>query len=159
MGAGYEIKNRHGGRLNAALRQGGAVRRERGAYAVEFALVFAVFLMLVLGLIAAGVTFASQQLLTLAAEDGARAALRYHANPAERGREACVVAERRAEFLGGVCIDDGAVRAGVCNAPTTAPHCQYIRVVLAADSLLPLLPGVPRRLAGIAMVRLDPAVL
>lgn len=154
-----KVEAEQGRRGAVGRRSSAAFCRQRGAYALEFALVFVVFLTLVLGLIAAGVTFASQQLLTLAAEDGARASLRYHTDLAERSREACVVAERRAQALGGICVDDGVARVGVCNAPAVTTNCQYIRVVVMADSLLPLLPGVPRRLTGVAMVRLDPAVL
>lgn len=155
MGVVGNKKKHAGARGTPVRRRNEVTRRERGAYALEFALVFAVFLILVLGLVAAGVSFASQQLLTLAAEDGARASLRYQADVAARGREACAVAERRAEFLRGACVDDGATQAGTCNALSATADCQYIRVVLAADSLLPMLPGVPRTLAGVAMVRLD----
>jgi len=157
MGAMNRQKAGAGLRAGPPVWRNRRLRRERGAYALEFALVFSVFLALVLGLIAAGITFASQQLLTMAAEDGARASLRYQADVAERSREACAFAEERAGFLGASCVDDGASGVGVCNASnaSSVSNCEYIRVVLTADSLLPALPGVPRRLSGVAMVRLD----
>lgn len=49
----------------------------RGATAVEFALVFPLFFMLFYGIVAYGFALTLKQSLTLAAEEGARAALQY----------------------------------------------------------------------------------
>lgn len=71
----------HRGRvgLRAAARRGC-----RGVAAVEFAVVVPVLLLLMLGIVYYGVIFAMQQALTLAAEEGARAALRYQSTNAQR---------------------------------------------------------------------------
>ncbi|MGF6723006.1 Flp pilus assembly protein TadG [Paraburkholderia sp. GAS41] len=52
-------------------------RRERGTAAVEFAMVFPLFFVILYGIITYSLIFVAQQNLTLAAEEGARAALNY----------------------------------------------------------------------------------
>ncbi|RQS67063.1 pilus assembly protein [Burkholderia sp. Bp8963] len=54
-----------------------ARRRQRGATAVEFALVFPMFFLIFYAIVTFGLIFAVQQNLTLAASEGARAALNY----------------------------------------------------------------------------------
>lgn len=63
----------------SGARHGAAQRRQRGVAAIEFAIVFLLFFMLVWGILTYGFVFAVQQTLTLAAENGARAALHYQA--------------------------------------------------------------------------------
>lgn len=55
--------------------------RQRGVAAVEFALVAFLFFALLWGILTYGFIFATQQTLTLAAENGARAALHYQVAP------------------------------------------------------------------------------
>lgn len=123
-----------------------ARRMERGVYAVEFAIVFPVFFLLFYGILTFGLIFTAQQSLTLAAEDGARATLRYQrvAGAAgssvlmeqlrERVALACQVANERAAWLGtlgaapncvgevrGACANpDGTIAGGSCAARFTA---------------------------------------
>ncbi|MGU7779834.1 TadE/TadG family type IV pilus assembly protein [Burkholderia sp. PU8-34] len=52
-------------------------RRQHGATAVEFALVFPMFFLIFYAIVTFGLIFAVQQNLTLAASEGARAALNY----------------------------------------------------------------------------------
>jgi len=54
-----------------------ACSRERGATAVEFALVFPLFFLILYAIVTFGLIFAVQQSLTLAATEGARSALNY----------------------------------------------------------------------------------
>lgn len=54
-----------------------ALTRQRGATAVEFALVFPLFFLIFYAIVTFGLIFAVQQNLTLAAAEGARAALNY----------------------------------------------------------------------------------
>lgn len=55
------------------------VKRQQGAAAIEFALLFPVFFLIFYAIITYGLIFAAQQTLTLAAAEGARAAVRYPA--------------------------------------------------------------------------------
>lgn len=73
--------------------------RQRGVVAVEFALVFLLGLLPLLLLIFSGVLiFTAKQSLTLAASNGARAALHYGTD-AQRGMYACVAAEQSMQWL------------------------------------------------------------
>lgn len=87
----------------AARRGGGACRHaQRGVVAVEFALVFLFGVLPLLLLTLSGVLiFAAKQSLTLAAANGARAALRYGSDGSLAGREAaaCAAAAQSMDWL------------------------------------------------------------
>lgn len=51
--------------------------RQRGVYALEWAIIFPVFFMLLYGIICYGLTFLVRESMQFAVEEGARAALRY----------------------------------------------------------------------------------
>lgn len=73
--------------------------RQRGVVAIEFALVFLFGLLPLLLLTFSGVLiFAAQQSLTLAAAEGARAALHY-GTPAQRNSNACAAAQLSMQWL------------------------------------------------------------
>ncbi|MEJ2801743.1 TadE/TadG family type IV pilus assembly protein [Comamonadaceae bacterium PP-2] len=59
-------------------------RRQLGAYALEYALVFPVFFVILYAVISYGLVFTLRLSLQHAAEEGARAALRYEATGARR---------------------------------------------------------------------------
>lgn len=59
-------------------------RRQRGVYALEWALIFVVFFMLLYAILSFGLGFLVRESMQWAAEDGARAALRYN----KEGRDA-----------------------------------------------------------------------
>jgi Flp pilus assembly protein TadG len=63
-------------------------RRQRGVAAIEFALVFSLFFAVFYAIVAFGMVLVSKQLMTLAAEEGARASLRYPGSCATA--EACL---------------------------------------------------------------------
>ncbi len=93
-------------------------RRQRGAYAVEFALVFTIFFLVAYGILTYGLIFAAQQSLNLAAEDGARAALRWQAGDGApsltaRANHAIDVARLRADWLQRIGAE-GSVAVVVC---------------------------------------------
>lgn len=94
------------------------LRGQRGAYAVEFALVFSVFFLVMYGVFTFGLIFAAQQSLNLAAQDGARAALRWQAGepgasiPARAG-QAEAVARQRIRWL--ARVGGNAVSVTVCR--------------------------------------------
>lgn len=86
------------------MRRGGGSRRQaqRGVVAIEFALVFLFGVLPLLLLTLSGVLiFAAKQSLTLAAADGARAALRYGTDGSIAGREAaaCTAAAQSMGWL------------------------------------------------------------
>ena len=65
---------------------------ERGQAAIEFAIVFLLFFAMLWGILTFGFIFAAQNTLTLAAENGARAALRYQPAPDAAGATAARIA-------------------------------------------------------------------
>lgn len=126
-----------------------AQRRQRGTYALEFALIFPIFFALFYGVLSFGLIFTVQQSLTLAAEDGARASLRYF-QPAAAGAASieqqflgrlahgCDVAKARAAWLGeigGKTVEPSCSAAiqGPCrSADGTIDASQKCSVVLGA---------------------------
>lgn len=104
-------------------------RLQRGAYALEFALVFPVFFVLFYAVLSLGLIFTVQQSLTLAAEDGARASLRFFQPASAAGPDAgqrllgqlehgCDVAKARAAWLAGI---GGSSVSPACSASIQGP--------------------------------------
>ena len=58
------------------------LKKQQGAAAIEFAILFPIFFLIFYAIITYGLIFAAQQTLTLAAAEGARAAVRYPSVPA-----------------------------------------------------------------------------
>ncbi|RZT29354.1 TadE/TadG family type IV pilus assembly protein [Cupriavidus agavae] len=143
--------------------------RDNGAVAVEFALVFPVLLALVLGIAYYGVILAMQQVLTLAAEEGARAALRYPLT-SNNGTLAETLALRvsaadqtargvlPASVANGLLNGSGA-QAMACTAPP-GQQCVQVTLNLRTSTLLPVVPfvPVPTTLTGHAVVQLSPDI-
>ncbi|MGX7003649.1 TadE/TadG family type IV pilus assembly protein [Caballeronia sp. KNU42] len=141
-------------------------RAQRGTMAVEFAMVFPVFFLVFYAIVTYSMIFVAQQSLTLAASEGARAALRYQpgatsasAALALRASAACATATGLVNWLAG-------------SAPCTATYAgcsfdatmQCVNVALnynyAKRPLVPALPliglPVPASLTASAMVQLNP---
>ncbi|GLU34854.1 TadE family protein [Trinickia caryophylli] len=151
--------------MSAAKRARCRPRGERGSTAVEFALVFPLLFAVFYGVATFSLIFVAKQSLTLAAEEGARAALNYQsasntqAALAARGQSACTVASNAAAWLGG---------GSRCAAE--AQPCSYdasmdcISVTLtydyAARPLVPALPlldiALPGTLTSAAVVQINP---
>jgi len=145
---------------------------QRGAYAIEFAFVFLMFFGLVYATLCYGIALTLRMGLQHAAEEGARAALRYQRVvgtasplPLRRAQAAAIAAARvegwlatPAEVVAQICqsANDDCV-APVCG-PEWARRCQ-IRVTVTArgiDRLLPLLNfALPATLTGQASMLLD----
>src|SRR5580698_6324963 len=95
-------------------------RHARGNTAVEFALLFPLFFMVLYGIVTFSLIFVAQQTLTLAAQEGARATLKYQ--PAKSDAEAltarvnaaCHVANGLTNWL-----------ADVADCTTTTVNCSY----------------------------------
>jgi Flp pilus assembly protein TadG len=141
-------------------------RTQLGTMAVEFAMVFPVFFLVFYAIVTYSMVFVAQQSLTLAASEGARAALRYQPGAtsaasalALRASAACATATGLVNWLAG-------------SAPCTATYAgcsfdatmQCVSVALnynyASRPLVPPLPliglPVPARLTASAMVQLNP---
>ncbi|MFX1734060.1 pilus assembly protein [Paraburkholderia sp. A1RI_3L] len=120
--------------------------RERGSTAVEFALLFPVFFAIAYAVVSYSLVFVAQQSLTLASEEGARAALRYQkatdmtAALAARTSAACLAATNAASWLGSSAL--------TCSPQ--AQNCSYdstmtcVQVQLSYDyKNHPLVPSLP----------------
>lgn len=141
---------------------------QRGAYAVEFAMVFLIFFSLLYGIVSYGMLFAFRLGLQNAAEDGARAALRYQSTFAQRATQAQAVATQSSSWMPVVVTPT--VSATVCGVVTNncvAPacgatwdtRCQMVVTVTATNmqQLLPPFPSfaMPNQIVGQASMLLD----
>ncbi|WP_426703275.1 pilus assembly protein [Rhodanobacter sp. Col0626] len=143
-------------------------RSQRGVVALEFALVFLFGMLPLLLLTVSGVLiFAAQQSLTLAAANGARAALRHGTTGsiAERRQSACQVAAQSMAWL----LTFSGSTPDCTNAPivVTSATCDGVTCVTVATSFdydkHPFLPGTAivygwvlgRSLTSSATVQLD----
>ncbi|MFC5743248.1 TadE/TadG family type IV pilus assembly protein [Dyella tabacisoli] len=111
-----------------------SVRRQRGVAAIEFALVFLFGMLPLLLITFSGVLiFAAKQSLTLAAAEGARAALHY-GTQAQRETYACQAAQRAMQWLltfSGETTD--------CTAPP-APGGTYAPITVSVETACPSTP-------------------
>ncbi|MFA5082011.1 MAG: TadE/TadG family type IV pilus assembly protein [Hydrogenophilaceae bacterium] len=119
-----------------------SAHRQRGAAAVEFALVFVLFFMVMYGAIAYGVVFAIKHSMTQAASEGARAALQDVGDIAAREALAQTTAANALSWLGAnapipiVSID--------CTPTTPAFTCLKVAITYdyAANPIIPPIPGL-----------------
>ncbi|PTB21962.1 pilus assembly protein TadE [Trinickia symbiotica] len=137
----------------------------RGSAVVEFALIFPLLFAMLYGLVTYSVILVAQQNLTLAAEEGARAALNYQnasnagAALAARGQTACTVASKAAAWLAANATCSA--QASTCSYDATM---DCIELTLSYDyaghPLVPTLPllslAVPRTLTSAATVQVNP---
>lgn len=144
-----------------------ACRRDvqRGATAIEFALVFPIFFSIFYVIVTFSMIFVAQQSLTLATAEGARAALNYQSASSVSGAvnlratAACNTATHMVAHM---------IQTAACQ--TAQANCNYdstmtcISVTLtynyAASPLIPTLPGLglllPQNLSSSATVQLNP---
>ncbi|MDE1007968.1 MAG: pilus assembly protein [Paraburkholderia fungorum] len=140
-------------------------RAQRGVTAIEFAMVFPLFFIILYGIVTFSLIFVAQQNLTLAAEEGARAALNWQANTSlqtalvNRGNAGCAAAKLVIATL---------VKSAQCTS-SSAPcgpnnTMQCVNVLLAynyqASPIVPNLPlmgiTLPDTLSSNATVQLNP---
>lgn len=154
--------------MTSTRRQSASARAQRGAYAVEFAFVFLLSFALLYGAICYGMLFAFRLSLQTAAEDGARAALRYQSDFTVRRQKAVDVATSSVSWMPG---DAPSVDAQICRAGTSAcstsdcgttwtQRC-LVTVTVQTNKLglvIPPMPGfaMPGALVGKASMLLDP---
>lgn len=143
--------------MNTASHQrcrGGQVRRQSGAYAIEFALILPVAFVLSYAVIAFGLMFFLKQNLQFAAEQGARAALVYQPIAANRLPAAVIAA---ANYLASTLDGTSPPTATLCRvgdpcAPGSTPascgntvtDACLVHVVTEYDyKVRPLMPELP----------------
>lgn len=133
-------------------------RNCRGAVAVEFALVFVIFFSLFYAIVAYGLVFTLRQNLTLAAAEGARAAVQDAPSEAARLARAQTTANGILNWLpaGGASIT---ATAAACAA-NPATRCVTVTVIYnyAGYPIVPALPllgiAIPANLSAAATVQL-----
>lgn len=132
-------------------------RAQRGAYALEFSLVFLVFFLVFYGLLTYGLVFAAQQSLTLAAQDAARSVLRWQPGTSPlvaRANAARDTAVLQADWMASmssapinvaVCANTGSLSStagGACSGETLSSD-QIEVLVSYAYGAHPLIPNLP----------------
>ncbi|MES2024386.1 MAG: TadE/TadG family type IV pilus assembly protein [Pseudomonadota bacterium] len=144
-----------------------AFKKQQGAAAIEFAFVFPIFFMIFYGIITYGLIFVAQQSITLAAAEGARAALRFTSSDADRdtnAKNAATGTSSAAYWLSphltftsalATCPYNSAANAGVrCYRVTVEyPYQQYPLVPLLLGSLMNVV--VPDSLKSTAIIQID----
>lgn len=134
--------------------------RQTGGAAIEFAIVFPVFFMIFYAIVTYGLIMVAQQSITLAAEEGARAALRYSATGPEDNARAAAL--NSAAWLADR-LDEPLVERIDCSYDTSA-NCYRVTVTYPdyqENPLVPLILGplmgviVPERLSSTAVVQVD----
>ncbi|WP_354685276.1 TadE family protein [Cupriavidus necator] len=149
--------------------QGNRRSHHAGSAAVEFAIVVPVLLAIVIGIVYYGMVLALQQVLTLAAEEGARAALRYPSGVAGTGAVAtqaarvnAAAATARNTLPGSISalLGSSTVAQAVPCAEAATDICVQVTLNLPTASILPAVPlvPVPATLSGSAMVQLSPDI-
>lgn len=76
-----------------------SARHQRGVYALEWAIIFPAFFMLLYAIVSFGLAFLVRESMQYAAEDGVRAALRYQDDRAKRLVEAQKVVVEKLDWL------------------------------------------------------------
>ncbi|WP_395350194.1 TadE/TadG family type IV pilus assembly protein [Variovorax sp. UC122_21] len=159
--------------MTSKRHHGSSIRLQRGVYAIEFAFVFLIFFAVLYGIVSYGMLLTFRMGLQNAAEDGARAALRYKPTSPERAVAAVQVATQRSLWMPAAvkplevtaqCSVAGG-EAGPCNTSTCTSNaswdqrCRIVVTVIARGmgSVLPPLFSVvlPSQIAGQASMLLD----
>jgi Flp pilus assembly protein TadG len=124
--------------MKAARPVSGMRRRERGATAIEFALMLPVFFLILYAIITYGMIFAAQQNLTLAATEGARAALNYQqvgaAASVQAAQQAALAARAQAACTAATNLTTW-LKGSTCS-PTQQGNCSYDPTMLCVQITL-----------------------
>jgi Flp pilus assembly protein TadG len=139
-------------------RCGSLQRTCRGAVAVEFALVFLLFFALFYAIVAYGFVMTLRQNLTLAAEEGARAAVQDAPDEAARLARAQTTANGVLSWLPGDGITVSATAANCVANPATRCVTVTVGYDYAAHPIVPALPllgiAIPANLGASATVQI-----
>lgn len=141
-------------------------RRVSGVAAIEFAMVFPLLLAVVLGIVYYGMVLTLQQALTLAAEEGARAALRYPLIAAGGNLANTLDARVSAANVAALAALPASIAGQLQSSTPAQPvacapagsQCVRVSLVLNTQNILPVMPlvPVPSTLTGAAVVQLSP---
>lgn len=133
---------------------------QAGGAAIEFAVVFPLFFMIFYAIVTYGLIMVAQQSITLAAEEGARAALRYSTTGPEDNARAAAL--NSAAWLADR-LEEPEVEPIVCSYDPNA-NCYRVTVTYPdyrTNPLVPLIIGplmgivVPEQLSSTAVVQID----
>ncbi|WP_420998128.1 TadE/TadG family type IV pilus assembly protein [Cupriavidus sp. 30B13] len=141
--------------------------RSSGAAALEFAILLPILLAIVMGIVYFGMVLALQQMLTLAAEEGARAALRYPSGAAGNNAAATQSLRVGAASATALAMLPTSIRNSISTSDIAkviscanpgGSVCVRVTLNLPSNSILPVMPGVPipATLTGSATVQLSP---
>lgn len=148
--------------------------RQKGVTAIEFAILFPVFFMILYGIVMYGMMFVAQQSLTLAAEEGARAALVYQpgnttAAAALQARALVAQATCKNALSAVTAISSGKAKCPVpssnpCPSPNAAMYCMTVTATYQNYNVNAPVPAIwpitssmlPASLTNVATVQLDP---
>ncbi|MEQ5838147.1 pilus assembly protein [Paraburkholderia acidicola] len=160
----------------ASRRSGSPRRAQNGAAGIEFALVFPLFFVIFYGIITYSLIFIAQQSLTLATEEGARAALNYqvagnvNAALTARATAACNTATNMVARMINNATCTTNLPAGGLSAAAALPACSFNGAMACISVTLtyrysdrPLIPSIPllnlvlpAQLTSTATVQLNP---
>lgn len=145
-----------------------APHKQRGASAIEFALIFPLLFIIFYGAVTYGLIFVAQQSITLAAAEGARAALRQATNETVRttnARNAAIGTGSAAAWLTSRITFTGTLLANCpYNTVPATVRCYQVTVSYLnyrTNPLVPLILGpligvvVPDQLSSTAIVQID----
>jgi Flp pilus assembly protein TadG len=146
-----------------------ALGDERGMAAIEFALVFPMFFVVLYAIIAYGLIIAANQTLSLAAQEGGRAALRFEGETSLtqaytlRTSAACSTAQSLVSWLPAGGLSTRCSNAACTGTGATSMQC--VTVTMSYNyrgfPLVPNLPmmgfATPATLGAQVVVQLDPA--
>lgn len=148
-------------------------KKQQGAAAIEFAILFPIFFLIFYAVITYGLIFAAQQTVTLAAAEGARAAVRYQVGQKPEDRQkarfeaACDMANQSLQWLRKAASQitepaKGKCISGTVEVTTTPTVCSGISNVSCVQVLVKYdyekAPFIPR-LLGPLMSLPTPKVL
>lgn len=117
-------------------------RRQRGAVAVEFALVFGMFFVVMYGILSYGIIFAIRHSLEQAANEGARAAVRDVGGLAARINLATTTAQNAVAWLGTLAPTPVVTSPPCPNASEFTCVTVALTFNYAANPIVPPLPGL-----------------
>lgn len=151
-----------------ASHRNSAARRQRGVYAVEFAMVFLLSFALLYAVTCYGMLLAFRVGLQNAAEDGARAGLQYQNNLEARKTRAKAVATAQSAWMPSsatatpdaqICMVDSNNCSGPPCGTAWNTRCKIV-VTLTATNLQQVLPpfpsiAMPNRIVGQSSMLLD----
>ncbi|MBR8059271.1 TadE/TadG family type IV pilus assembly protein [Burkholderia dolosa] len=136
-------------------------RSQRGATAVEFAIIFPLFFVISYAILCFGMIFVIQQSLTFAATEGARAGLSYAADLDARMANARTTARN---VVGWLNVGPPTVAAPPCNyGSAPVPYCLTVTVSYSPEAWVSTMPFVgtivTRPLTSTAVVQIPQSML